>query len=159
MKNLIILFGLVLSVKAFSATDSDDLLLSGTVQEVTSITVTGNASATSLDIVNGENGTQVASAAEQSNSANGYKIKMHSVNGGFLTNNTNSNVKTSYQINYGSSGYKTPPATGNTVDMITVSGTGQKITNSRNIQVNVSALPNAIAGTYSDTVTFTIEGL
>ena len=159
MKNLFFTLSAVITLSTFGASDSDDLILSGTVPEVTSITVTGNASATTLDIINGETGTLVASSSEESNSLGGYKITMHSTNNGFLQNTSNATVKTAYQINYGSAGYLTPGTSGSPVDVVTVAGTGSKITNSRNINVNVTALASAGVGTYSDTVTFTIQGL
>ena len=49
----LILLSILAGLKAQAATDSDTLYLEGTVAEVTTLTVTAKAAATTLDIING----------------------------------------------------------------------------------------------------------
>ena len=155
----LILLSILAGLKAQAATDSDTLYLEGTVAEVTTLTVTAKAAATTLDIINGESGLSVGTADEESNSLNGYRIKMYSDNNGFLEKGDDTSVKTAYQISYGSVGALTPGTQAAPVTVLTEAGTGSKITNTRDIKVDVTAFPGALVGAYSDTVTFVIEGL
>ena len=144
---------------AMAATDTDTLFLQGEVAETTEITVTDKAAAQTLDILNGESDLSVATADEFSNSLNGYEIKMYSDNAGALQNSSNNSISTSYQIKYGANSYQTPGTSSSPVTILSETGTGSAISNTRDVKVNVTAFPGAVVGTYEDTVTFVIESL
>lgn len=84
----VLTIGSLLSVSSAYAATSGTLLLKGTVAPILSIDVQANASATTLDLVNGEPDTVIANVAEQSNAANGYTVTLSSQNAGQLVNQT-----------------------------------------------------------------------
>ncbi|MCO4756063.1 MAG: fimbrial protein, partial [Bacteriovoracaceae bacterium] len=132
-----------------------DLLLQGVVDDVLSIEVTPTADATDLDIVAGESALLVATVEEKSNDLDGYTVKMSSTNGGKLVHGTDATKSTTYQISYDGAAPQAPATTDSTVK---VSGALAGLTtDTSNVNVSVDAYAQAPAGTYSDTVTFTIE--
>ncbi|MEI8347409.1 MAG: fimbrial protein [Pseudomonadota bacterium] len=137
-----------------NAATSDTLLLRGTVALVNSIQVSPESKAVDLNILAGESGTKVAAVAETSNNLNGYIIQMSSSNGGQLRHSTEAAKKTTYQISYNGGSYVTPGTSPSTVK--SVSSLNALTTNSSNVLINVTAYPTAVAGIYSDTVTFSI---
>lgn len=146
-----VVFGL-LPAMAF-ASQSGTLSLSGVVAANNSISITPNgANNTSLNITGGATGVNVASVTEVSNDESGYKITVASTNSGFLQ--ADSNDKTSYQVSYNGGSYITPTTNASTVK--TVSSLSQQTSATSQVTVNVTAAPNAMAGTYSDTLTFSI---
>ncbi len=147
---------LLLSPLAAFAASSGVLTLSGTVDLVNDIVITPNGTNnTSLDIVNGETAKLVASAAETSNNASGYTVEISSLNGGELRHATDASKKTVYQISYDAGTYAQPSVTPAAVK--TVASLPGLTTDNSDINVNVTAFPSAIAGTYSDTVTIAIS--
>jgi hypothetical protein len=146
---------LVVSTTVLAAT-SGTLLLQGTVSEVMSLTVTAEGTDnTTLNITGGETNKKVGSAAETSNRLSGYVIKMSSQNGGELRHTVDAAKKTTYKISYNGAAAVTPTTTAAVVK--TVSSLAGLTTNTSNINATVVALPNAVAGTYQDTLTFSIE--
>lgn len=143
-----------LAVTSAMAASTGTLTISGTVALVNDITVTPNASATALNITGGETAKLVASVTENSNNLNGYKIKMSSQNGGQLVNGSNSNIKTAYKVGY--NGQSSVSLSTGTTDMKTVSSLTGLTSASSDVKVDVTALPSAAAGTYSDTITVSI---
>lgn len=143
----------------FAATDSDNLFLQGVVAEETSIEVTANAEATNLNIIEGETGLLIGSSVERSNSLNGYTVSFYSANGGELQNASDPTVSTTYEISYGGGSFLSPGTSGSPQVLVTEAGVGSAIEETRDISINVTAFPNAIVGSYEDTVTFVIESL
>lgn len=145
----------LLSQQALAAT-TGTLNLSGTVAVVSELTVTANGSNnSSLDIVNGESNKLVGSATETSNNLAGYKIKLSSTNGGELRNTTDSSKMTTYKVSYNGDTPATPSTTATTVK--NVSSLGALTTEISEIRVDVDAASTAAAGTYTDTLTLSIE--
>lgn len=142
-----------LGASAAFAASSGTLTLSGTVASVNNIAVTpdGNNN-TSLNITAGETGKSVANVIEVSNNPTGYKIQMLSTNGGQLRRT--SNDYTTYQVSYDGGSYAAP--TTSAQDVKSVSSLSSQTTSTSAVLVKVVAKPNATAGTYSDTVTFSI---
>ncbi len=163
-KNLILSTLGTLAMSAFAvssatASSSGALTLSGSVAAFNDIAVTPNGTNnTNLNIAAGESGKSVASVAETSNDLNGYKITMSSANGGQLQLAGNSAKYTTYQVSYNGGAYVTPPVSSAPVTVKTVTSLSALATANSAIAVNVTAYPTALAGTYSDTVTFTIVG-
>jgi hypothetical protein len=157
MKTLYMLALVLMLVPSFSfAATSGSLTLSGTVAVVNSIAIAPNASSTSLDIVGGETAKLVAQATEVSNNAAGYKIQMYSNNGGELRHSVDATKKTVYQISYDGGAYVKPPLSGAPATVKNVNSLSQLTTAVSDIKTNVTALPTAIAGTYSDVVVLSI---
>jgi hypothetical protein len=141
------------------AASTGTLTLSGNVAAVNDITVTPNGTNnTSLNIMGGESGKNVASVTEVSNDINGYKIQIHSANGGQLQLAGQPSKYTTYQISYAGGSYTTPPLSASPVTIKNVSSLSALTSSTSAVAVNVAAYPTALAGTYSDTVTFTIIG-
>jgi hypothetical protein len=148
-----------IAISSANAASSGTLTLSGNVAAVNDIVVTPNGTNnTSLNITSGETGKGVASVAESSNDLNGYKITMSSANGGQLQLAGNSAKYTTYQISYAGGSYVTPPLSASPVTVKSVNSLSALTTATSTVAVNVTAYPTALAGTYSDTVTFSIVG-
>jgi hypothetical protein len=146
-----------IAASSANAASSGTLTLSGNVAAVNDIVVTPNGNNnTSLNITAGETGKSVASVLESSNSITGYKIMMSSANAGQLQLAGNTSKYTTYQISYAGASYVTPPASSSPVAVKNVSSLSALTTATSAVAVNVTAYPTALAGTYSDTVTFAI---
>ncbi len=154
IRTLATIAALTLTTSAFAA-GSANLLLRGTVGVINDISITtvGSNNIT-LDIENGEINKHVADATEISNSSSGYKIMVSSINGGLLQNTSVPTQSTSYSLSY-DGGVPTAVTTVPSQIKNVGSLSGLSIDNS-SIRVNVDALPTALAGTYEDTVTFSI---
>ena|ERR1035437_3599133 len=137
------------------ASPSGTLVLSGIVAVFNSITITPNGTNNStLNIASGAADVNVASVSETSNDGLGYKITVQSANGGFLENTTDATKKTAYTLSYDGAAMSSP--TTSAVMVKNVSSLTQQTTDVSIVTVTVTALPTALAGTYSDTVTFAI---
>jgi hypothetical protein len=144
----------LIATSAFAASDTGTLTLTGIVNVRYEISL-DNTSAT-VDILNGENKKLVATATETSNNLLGYKIQMSSVNGSKLVNSSDSTVSTDYKVYYGSNPVPwtltSAPQTVRSVSSLT------GLTNTPSeIKVDVTAMPTAPAGSYSDTITIKIS--
>lgn len=142
-------------VSQAQAADTGTLLLRGEVAVVNNILVKPNGTAnTNLDILGGESNKLVAAVEETSNNSTGYKINVKSQNQGELRNTKDASRKTTYRLGY--NGQSPISLTQNYQQVKNVSVLNGQTTASSNVVVDVSALPNAVAGTYEDTVTFQI---
>lgn len=130
------------------------LTISGIVAVINELEVTPTADAITLNILAGESDKLVASVSERSNNIGGYKIKMSSANGGQLVNGSNSALKTAYKLGY-NGGSKVTLTTGQT-DVKNVTALTALTTVASAVRVDVTALPTAAAGTYSDVITVSI---
>jgi len=146
---------LALPCISFAGT-SGNLTLSGTVNPNNSLTVTANGTTnTNIDIINGESALNVGSATETSNDAGGYSITLSSTNGGQLElGGTSTTDKTAYQVSYDGGSYVTPTTSASAIK--TVNSLSAAVTHTSQILVNVAADSTAVAGNYSDTLTFAI---
>jgi hypothetical protein len=141
------------------AASSGSLILSGTVAATNDLVVTPNGNNnTSLNIREGENDRNVATVSETSNDFAGYRIQMYSANGGKLQLAGSSSKQTAYQISYAGGSYVTPPLVASPVTVKSVTSLDALTTATSNVLVNVTAYSGAPAGTYSDTLTFSIVG-
>jgi len=151
---LLILF--LLMVQVAQAASSGNLLLSGVVAPNNSLVITPNGTNnTTLNVTAGVSNLNVASVAETSNDGNGYKITAQSVNSGFLQ--LSATAKAAYTFSYNGAAAISLTNAAQTVK--TSAALTQLTTATSQVVVNVTALPNALAGTYSDTVTISIVGL
>jgi len=137
------------------AADTATLLLRGIVAVVNNIEVTPNGSSNlNLNITGGESSKLVAAVVETSNNVTGYKINVKSLNQGELRHTVDATRKTTYRLGYNG---QTPIAlTQNYQQVKSVTSLNGLTAASSPVVVDVQALPNAVAGTYEDTVTFQI---
>lgn len=153
MKFAAVATALLLSASLAQAASSGTLSISGTVATVFDLTVTATTPANStLDILGGETNKKVADVSETSNNSAGYKITMSSLNNGLLKNGSIDSV--GYQVSYNGGGNVTPSSSAATVK---TSGTLSALTTATStVRVTFTGKPTALAGTYSDTLTFVI---
>lgn len=138
-----------------SCSASDTLVVSGIVQPTCNIQVTALASATQLNITAGENNTKIASVKESTNNANGYKVSLSSLNNGRLVNGA---LNFAYQISYNGGGLISPASAATVVK--TKSGPlASAVVEDSDVKITFPAQASALAGTYSDTLTFTLTTL
>ena len=148
MKKLFVILTVLLfavSMGAFAQTDSATLNLSGTVGNFVSISVNPEPAATSLALSSGQaSQLQVATVTVSANVA--YDVSVNSTNSFSFTDGVD-NV--SYELYY--DGTQVP---GNNVDVESASNANGA---TRPIAVTYNAANGVTPGTYSDTVTFTID--
>lgn len=154
MRNVIVLVLSLVANQAIAAS-SGTLIISGTVAPVNDIVITPNlANNTSLNITGGETAKNVASVSETSNDILGYKIMISSVNAGKLKHTVDPTKLTAYTISYGGAAYSAPTAL--PVQVKNVSSLSALTTNTSQVLITVTALPAALAGSYTDSITLAI---
>ena len=103
---------LIIAVAALSsgafAASTGTLNLQGTVQLVNEISITAEAVATNLNVLQGETGAKVAVVDETSNDINGYIIQMSSLHAGKLQHSVDNTKSTTYQLSYNCLFYTSP---------------------------------------------------
>lgn len=157
MKKLLIGLLATSTVSAFAAT-SGDITISGTIAPVLSISLSTNTYNT-LDIINGGD-TSVATATEECNDLDGYKIYGYSVNGSELRKDGTSTVyKTAYTVKYdgAGTGVTLGAGVGNRVELKDSGALTGLTQDTSDLTVNLNAAPTLPEGTYSDTITLQIE--
>ncbi|WP_207480619.1 spore coat protein U domain-containing protein [Arenibaculum pallidiluteum] len=134
---------IALSGTALAAT-SGTIRLNGTVSATCSIAVTdGNQT---LNLTGGENDKQVGTVVESCNSGAGYTVTVSSSNGGQLRNG---NATVGYTLRYDTQ-------SGNLNGPLAVSRDQAQFGKTVTVGVSLPANANAVAGSYSDTVTISI---
>lgn len=156
-KILLALLATAAFLPAAQAASSGTLLLQGTVGMVNDISVAANGTDNvNLNILAGETAKTVGTATETSNDLNGYKIFISSSTGGELRNTADSTKKTTYKVSYDGATSVTPTVAG--VQVKDVTSLSALTVAASSIAVDVTAAPNAVAGTYQDTLTVSIQG-
>lgn len=149
MKKL--LFTLILSSNVAMAASTGTLVLEGVVPTSYNLVVTASGN-TNLNITGGETNKTVANVREISNSPNGYKIVARSANGGKLQSASDF---TTYTLSYDGATAVSLTTANTTVKTVSSQTSVVDLTNT--VRVNVTAKSSALAGTYTDTVTFEIQ--
>jgi spore coat protein U-like protein len=145
----------VFMAQASLAATSGSLLLRGVVGVVNEITVAAEGSDNlNLNILGGESNKLVGKATEKSNNLAGYKITISSPTNGQLRHTVDATKYSSYTISYGGASAVAPTVSG--VQVKNVTSLNSLTTNISEIRANITANPNAVAGTYEDTLTVTI---
>ena len=128
-----------------TAATSGTVKLQGTVALNCTVAVTDLNQ--SLNLVSGESARQVGEVKETCNSGTGYSISISSANGGVLKNENSGSVR--YQVAYdGQANYLTTA--------LAVPRATAQFGKTIPLTVSLDGSANAIAGSYSDTVTITI---
>ena len=153
MKKITLAALLFSSFSVFAGTTAT-LNLKGTVAAITEISVAADAAAQALAITVGSSNLKIATVSETCNDKDGYDIFMSSLNGGKLVHSVDSTKSTSYQIAYGGAALAVPSITPSKIK--TVNSLSGLTTNASDVKITVTSAPNAVAGDYNDTLTFTI---
>src|SRR5882757_7224709 len=141
----------LISMNALCAS-SGTLILQGVVSTSYDLVVTPQTAATTLNILGGESNKLVAVVTETTNNPTGFKIKLSSANAGQLKNNTVDSL--TYQLSY-NGGTATQPSLIPALVKTSVTAAPGGVTS--NVNITFPAKPLALAGTYTDTVTVSIE--
>lgn len=143
------------SAGAVHAASTGTLNLRGTVNAVYNIAIAPESGGANLnlDILNGESDKLVATVNELSNDPSGYKVQASSANGGILKNGSVDQV--AYSIRYGSGSTTTLSTSAQTV--YTSSALVTPANNFQSVKVSFTGNSSALAGVYSDTITFSIS--
>lgn len=140
-----------------TCSDTAELVISGVVAPVCNIEVAPTVAATALNISGGESATSIASVTEQSNSPAGYTVSVSSLNNGNLKHATVAGEQFAYQLSYdGAANFAptTAPA------VVKTSGPLPGFTTDvSDVKITFAAQPTAMVGTYSDTLSFTLQSL
>ena len=157
MKTIKTVIALTAAVAAFSASaqstssTSAKLEMKGSVAQSCTIAVTALPKASALNITAGEVNTQVGEITEDCNSGSGYTVKVTSAQGGQLRSNPNDATAplATYSASY-------DDATGTIASALVATRDGAFFGRKGKLLVNLTANAQAIAGNYSDNVTFVI---
>jgi spore coat protein U-like protein len=149
------------SSHAMAATKTATLIVSGTIAEVCTLTVNATVNATTLNLTTQQSGVKVGDISTQCNiSSNGYSLSVATLNASELAS-PDGNTPVGYTINLvktqgnaiNSGAYF--PSDSNSLDIPSILETSQQ---KADILLNTTS-STPFAGTYSDTVTFTLQTL
>lgn len=141
----------LISVSAQAATQAE-LFLKGVVAPRLDISITHETIASNLDLTAQASNIKVATLTESSNYHSGYKVKAKSTNGGKLVNTSDVNSFVNYSLTYAGTNV---PLTTSPSQVYTTSNL--KGTYTKELKVSYNQPTNLSAGSYEDTVQFTIE--
>jgi hypothetical protein len=150
MKKFIALSLATLSFSSFAAT-SADLILKGLVAPILEISILHETVAGNLDLSQAASAVKVATLTEKSNEAQGYKIMSASLNGGKLKNTTDANSFVNYTLTYAGSNVPLGTSPAQVYSTSNLKGTFTK-----ELKISYAAPSNLSAGSYEDSVRFTI---
>jgi len=137
------------ALPAQAAGESGKIELQGRVGENCTVAVTQLPKATALDIVGGEKNAQVADVVESCNVGVGYKVTLTSANQGRLLSGATGAQPVSFAVGYDN-------ANGDIAKELVATRDSAQFDKKVPVTVSFAANPQAIAGTYTDTVTVTI---
>lgn len=149
-----ILFALSLTTlasTAFSATQAE-LILKGIVSPILEISIAHETVASALDLSSQASNVKVATLTEKSNYAQGYKVKAKSTNAGKLVNTSDANSFVNYSLTYNGSNVPLSSSPSQVYSTSNLKGTYTK-----DLKISYNQPSNLAAGSYEDTVQFTIE--
>jgi hypothetical protein len=146
---------LYLFLSSAFAANVGSITLSGVIPAVTNIVVTGQAPYDNLDLTQDQNNLPVATVREISNSGLGYTVTASSANAGKLKNGAVDNVVYTAKYN------NVPFAL--TVLPVQVTSQGAQVgvinvLKSLTISYTGASSDTKVSGTYTDTITLTIQG-
>ncbi len=152
MKKVIATLAVLASLPSFAAI-SGDLILSGLVPELISISVDAESIASSLPLDTTQSDTLVAQVNEKSNSNTGYNVSISSANLGNLIHESVSSSSIAYSLKY--DGSTVDLANGDQFDF----NSAASVDTTKDVEISYTGVPHEslIEGSYSDTVTFTIS--
>lgn len=149
-KSLLAITLVTASFSALSATQAD-LILKGVVAPILEISIAHETVASNLDLSQQASNVKVATLTEKTNYAQGYKVKAKSTNGGKLVNTSDALSSVTYSMTYNGANMA---LTSSPSQIFT---TNQRGTNTKDLKISYNQPTNLSAGSYEDTVQFTIE--
>ena len=152
MKQHLFTIGLLTLTTTGMAATSADLILRGVVAPILEVSIAHEPLASSLPLDRQVNNEKVGTITETSNSATGYKIKARSANAGKLVNTSHINSFVNYSLTYAGNNV---PMNSSATQVYTTSNL--RGTYSKDLKISYNQPSNLSAGSYEDTVTFTIE--
>lgn len=152
MKRSLLALTLATLTSTAMADTSANLLLRGIVAPILEVSINHETLAQSLPMNRQVNNEKVGTITETSNSPAGYKIKARSAKGGKLVNASDANSFVNYSLTY--EGNNVPLNTSATQIYTTQNLRG---TYTKDLKISYNQPSNLSAGSYEDTVTFTIE--
>ena len=138
-------------------TATGNLTLTGSISDTVSIAVTPSGSYNSLPLTTTQVDTVVASVAESSNATAGYLILAKSTNGGKLQHTTDATQSVSYTMKYGASGALTLTTVDQTIKTQSTGGVYSAVASAVSISYTGATAAAKRAGSYTDSITFTIQ--
>lgn len=150
-KTLTIIALTTLSLNSMAAT-SADLILKGLIAPILDISIAHETVASNLDLATQASSVKVATITEKSNYASGYKIKAKSTNSGKLVNTSDQNSFVQYSLTYNGSNVALNSSATQIYSTSNLRGTYTK-----DLRISYNQPSNLSAGSYEDTVQFTIE--
>lgn len=152
MSKLVIPLSLVLLSFSAQAATQAELFLKGVVAPRLDISIAHETIASNLDLTTQASSIKVATLTERSNYHTGYKVKAKSTNGGKLVNTSDVNSFVNYSLTYDGNNV---PLTTSPSDVYTTSNL--KGTYTKELKVSYNQPTSLSAGSYEDTVQFTIQ--
>lgn len=152
MKRWMFALSLVTLASMSHAATQADLILRGVVAPVLDISIANETVASNLDLSQAASNIKVATITEKSNYHQGYKVKVKSTNSGKMVNLSDANSFVNYTLTYSGA---TVPLTAAPSQVYTTSNL--RGTFSKELKISYAQPTNLSAGTYEDTVQFTIE--
>lgn len=155
MKNYLVLFTLVLNSSFVFAQTPAEFFLSGNVPLINTAEVVPLPESQSLNILEGEFERLVARVNETSNSPRGYRVFVSSENGSRLRNAAQPDAFVNYNFSYG--GAPAVVLTNFNQEVKRVTSVEGLVTNVSEVRVSLDKQPQALVGTYTDTVSISIS--
>jgi hypothetical protein len=161
LSTAVLALALFASTPAMATTKTATLIVSGTIAEVCTLTVNATVNATTLNLTTQQSGVKVGDISTQCNiSSNGYSLSVATLNASKLAS-PDGNTPVGYTINLvktqgnaiNSGAYF--PSDSNSLDIPSILETSQQ---KADILLNTTS-STPFAGTYSDTLTFTLTTL
>lgn len=147
---------LALTIAALSfganAATTAELILKGLVAPILEISIAPETVASNLDLSQAASAVKVGTLTEKSNYAQGYKVKAKSTNASKLVNTSDVTSNVPYSLTYNGSAIT---LTNSLTQIYTTSNL--KGTFIKDIKISYNPPVNLSAGSYEDTVQFTLE--
>lgn len=152
MKQLLLALTITaITLPALAATQAE-LILKGQVAPILEISIAHETIASNLDLSSQASNVKVATLTEKSNYAQGYKVKAKSTNSGKLVNVSDANSFVNYSLTYNGSNVALSSSPSQVYTTSNLRGTFTK-----ELKISYNQPSNLSAGSYEDTVQFTIE--
>lgn len=122
--------------------------LRGTMETICFVQI-NQTNTNSIDLIKGTSNLTIGTVGEKCNRGNGFTVTISSANAGALVNATG--ARAAYTVQYDNSGVKSL-----TNPVVLTRTSAKKTVSTKSFKVNIPANPQAIAGTYADTITVAI---
>lgn len=141
---------LILALSTFPALAQSNggIGLRGTMETICFVQI-NQTNTNSIDLVKGANNLTIGTVGEKCNRGNGFTVTISSANAGALVNATG--ARAAYTVQYDNSGKKSLAT-----PVVLTRTSAKKTVSSKSFKVTIPANPEAIAGTYADTITVAI---